>query len=217
PILWNLFFADFTCLPHDDDVWFGDLRIPYLAQADDILLLSTSPEGLQSKLDSLASWCLRNGLAVNVSKSFLLAFGPLPLALPRITLYGERLQLTDCTAYVGVLLATSKRNVYANHRVLQAKKARAVANSTLGVEGLIGPIPPFFARKLYNARIHPHLISACVVDLDVNTADLRELEDVQNTFARRVSRLPAHTQILPVLMDLGLRPLRYARMHEVLR
>ncbi|KAL1937495.1 hypothetical protein VTO73DRAFT_13147 [Trametes versicolor] len=66
PILWNLFFADFKCDPHPDDVHLAGVWVPYLAQADDILLLSTSPQGAQAKPNALASWCLRNGLTVNV-------------------------------------------------------------------------------------------------------------------------------------------------------
>ncbi|OJT06801.1 hypothetical protein TRAPUB_2318, partial [Trametes pubescens] len=180
--------------------------------ADDVLLLSTSPEGLQSKLNCLAAWCLRNGLAVNVTKSYPMAFGPLPCSLPRITLNGMPLRLTESTPYVGVTLSSTKRNIFAVHRASQAKKGWRVACASLGLEVYIGPIPPLFARKLYNARVHPHLISGCVVDLDVNITDLHALEKVQHVFARRVSRLPEHTHILPVLMDLGMRPVRYSRM-----
>lgn len=32
PVLWNLFFADFKCKPHPDDVFLGDTWIPYLAR-----------------------------------------------------------------------------------------------------------------------------------------------------------------------------------------
>ena len=70
PILWNLFFADFLPPPHVDDVFLGSTRLPYLAQADDILLLARSREGLQSKLHALDEWCRRNGMKINVSKTF---------------------------------------------------------------------------------------------------------------------------------------------------
>ncbi|OJT08564.1 RNA-directed DNA polymerase from mobile element jockey [Trametes pubescens] len=216
PILWNIFFSDFTCPPHEDDVWLDTLRIPYLAHADDIVLLSTSPEGLQSKLNALAAWCTRNGLRVNVSKTFLMVFGCLPRTMPVLSLEGEQLRLTESTTYVGVVLCSTTRNIFALHRALQAMKARRVGNATLALECYIGAIPMNFARKLYSARVDPHLTSGCVVDLDVNTADLRPLEIIQHTFARRVSRLPSHTPAMPVLLDLALRPLRYKRMLAVL-
>ncbi|EIW57066.1 uncharacterized protein TRAVEDRAFT_77127, partial [Trametes versicolor FP-101664 SS1] len=195
-----------------DDVFLGDTWIPYLAQADDILLLSRSPEGLQAKLDALARWCLRNGLAVNVSKSLIMAFGPLPTRCPRFRLNDGFLRFVQSTTYVGVIINSTKRNIFADHRAAQAKKGRRVANASLSLEAHIGPMPLDIARTLYDALIDPHLLSASAVDLDVNHAELYDLELVQHTFAKRVSRLPAHCQPLPALLDLGSWPLRFRRI-----
>ncbi|KAI0323198.1 hypothetical protein GY45DRAFT_1207389, partial [Cubamyces sp. BRFM 1775] len=216
PVLWNLFFADLHFPPHKDDVCLGGVHIPYLAQADDVILLALSPEGLQAKLDALLDWCERNGLNINITKSFLMAFGPLPTACPRLSLRHTPLQLVDSTTYVGVTLTSTTRNIFSAHRRSQATKARRIANATLGLESYIGRIPPEVARALYMARLDPHLASACMVDLDVDAASLHPLEQAQLTFARRVLQLPSRSSALTPLLDLGLWPLRYRRCHLAL-
>jgi len=47
---------------------------PLLLYADDLILMSTSPEGLQRQLDALASFCEQRQLTVNLSKTKVLIF-----------------------------------------------------------------------------------------------------------------------------------------------
>ncbi|THG93155.1 hypothetical protein EW026_g8005 [Hermanssonia centrifuga] len=54
PILWNLYLADFRLPPDSSDIMLGGEAISHLEQADDIVLFSTTAEGLQQKLDQLA-------------------------------------------------------------------------------------------------------------------------------------------------------------------
>ncbi len=42
---------------------------PLLLYADDLILMSTSPEGLQRQLDAPASFCEQRQLTVNLSKT----------------------------------------------------------------------------------------------------------------------------------------------------
>ena len=44
--------------------------------ADDLILMSTSPEGLQRQLDALASFCDQRQLAVNLSKTKVVILRP---------------------------------------------------------------------------------------------------------------------------------------------
>ncbi|OSD00183.1 hypothetical protein PYCCODRAFT_1332083, partial [Trametes coccinea BRFM310] len=186
-------------------------------QADDVLLLSYSLEGLQIKLDILTRWCARNGLRISVPKSYTLAFGELPVHLLPICLYDQPLRLVQTTPYVGISVTTSTKNIFSSHRKAQASKARRVANATLALESYIGPIPPDIAASLYMARVDPHLTYGCVVDPDVSEYDLLELEKVQNTFARRSFRLPKRAAPLPLLMELAIWPLRYRRVTLTLK
>ena len=66
PILWALFFSDFRPPPHPDDVVLDGVSVPYMTQADDILLMALSYAALQHKLLHLALWCERYDLPVHV-------------------------------------------------------------------------------------------------------------------------------------------------------
>ncbi|KAI0332461.1 hypothetical protein GY45DRAFT_1211378, partial [Cubamyces sp. BRFM 1775] len=200
-----------------EEVLLDGLPIPYLAQADDILLLAYSPHALQRKITALEQWCARNGLRINVKKSLYMAFGPLPHNLPTVTLYGATLQLAETATYVGVTLTTTARNIFQEHRRLQASKARRIAHASLSLESYIGSIPPDVARTLYLALIEPHLLSAASIDLDVDSTSLTELEQVQLAFIRRALQLPAHSSTLTPLLDTGLWPLRFRRARMALK
>lgn len=64
PILWNLFLADLKMMPDMDDVFLAAVRISLLAQADDMLLVSLSAQGLRMKLSTLEKWCARNFILI---------------------------------------------------------------------------------------------------------------------------------------------------------
>jgi hypothetical protein len=78
PVLWNLFMADLVMLDDPDDPILSAVRIAILAQADDILLISLSPEGLQRRLNALDAWCAQNFIRVNMTKTIILIFGRAP-------------------------------------------------------------------------------------------------------------------------------------------
>jgi hypothetical protein len=54
--------ADLVLMDDPDDPIPSNVRIAILAQADDILLISTSAAGLQRRLNSLAKWCSKISL-----------------------------------------------------------------------------------------------------------------------------------------------------------
>ncbi len=83
PGLWNVYFSDFFVPPHGDDVSLGGQR--HVEQTDDIVLFSTSREGLQAKLDSLYDWCRINPMTISHEKTKIWIAGPLPSVLPVFT------------------------------------------------------------------------------------------------------------------------------------
>ena len=52
------------------------LRVPLLLYADDLTLLSTTPSGLQSQLDTLHHFCAATHLDVNLTKTEVVIFNP---------------------------------------------------------------------------------------------------------------------------------------------
>ncbi len=216
PILWNLFFADFDPPPHPDDVYIDGVRIPYMAQADDILFMALSKAGILSKVHALQRWCMRNGVEINLLKTVLLVFGRLPpdVSLP---LMGGNIGLVPAATYVGARFSTTTRHIFAEHREAKAKAARCVANVTLSLESYVGSIPPRVARTIYLAHVDPHLTYGCEVDLDVDDSSYIQLENVQVSFLRRSLLLSRHSPRVILYTMMNIWPLRYRRALLALR
>ncbi len=76
PNLFNIFLSDIqaTFDKCGHNIKLGSTEISSLLWADDILLLSTSKEGLQAKLNNLADYCKENKLDVNTDKTKVMIF-----------------------------------------------------------------------------------------------------------------------------------------------
>lgn len=82
PILWILYLMDFFIPETTDDVELFTTFISHLEQADDLLLLAATPEGLQRKLDIFYRWCQDNFMVVNAIISVVCIHGHQPRVLP---------------------------------------------------------------------------------------------------------------------------------------
>ena len=73
PLLFNIFIInDFEdAMSEQDAPLLLDHRITHLLYIDDLLLLSTTPKGLQYNIDKVNEFCNNWGLSVNVDKSRL--------------------------------------------------------------------------------------------------------------------------------------------------
>lgn len=112
-----------------DDVQLAEIHTSHLEQADDNVLLSYSPLGLQRKLDHLYRWCSVNFMEVNVGKTKGMIFGPLPHYHPEWTVGGWRLPLVDEFCYVGILFCSTEGNIFARFLTQNAKTARKLSNA----------------------------------------------------------------------------------------
>ena len=76
PVLFNASMEDLIQLIRDEQkgVTFGDINVPILLYADDIVLLSDCEENLQSMLHTLGECCCKWGLTINGNKSKVMHF-----------------------------------------------------------------------------------------------------------------------------------------------
>jgi hypothetical protein len=76
PILFNLYINDLAVELKDAEcgIAAGGEMLSVLLYADDLVLLSSTEQGLQQQLDVLHSWCERWKLTVNVEKSKVMHF-----------------------------------------------------------------------------------------------------------------------------------------------
>lgn len=207
PMLWILFISDLRVRPHPDDITLDGYPVSFLLVADDILLASTSPEGMQAKLNQVQAYCDTWFLTINIAKTFACLFGRIPHVLPLLLLHGVPLQFRDEATYIGVTMRTTVADVFQPHFQNKAQAVRKLANVSLSLESYVGPLPPAVIRTLYRAHVEPHLIYACEIMLDVRPQSVHLFEVVQNTLFRRLLGLSSRSQLLPLFSETGLWPI----------
>ena len=134
PILWNLYLSDFLVQTHDEDIVLDGLCMSHLEQADDIVLFSLTPDGLQRKLDQLARWCSLNFVRINVKKTWCMAFGALPTQWPKLTLGDTVLCFVHEVTYVGITFTSTSSFRFASHMRNKHVLVRKRANRILALE-----------------------------------------------------------------------------------
>lgn len=218
PTLWNLFMSDFD-LPVDiDDVYLDGVNGSDLEHADDVLLLmSYSTRGLQAKIDAVFYWCAICFLIVNAIKSECAVFETLPRQLPVFWFGHKEVVIKDRFTYVGITFQSTHKNIFAAHYTEKAGKGRVISNAILGVESMTGSLPPLQGKKLYMARVDPHLVGGCEVAIDVDPPQLLLLQDVQHTFLRRVLRINGRSMLAPLFTETSVAPLQYRRVQLAIR
>lgn len=220
PLAFLLYIADFTTHPHPDDIQLNGVSVSHLEHADDMVLLSTSEAGLQSKIDDLSTWASLNQMEVNVRKTVVMVFqrpnARTALPKPHIQLHGECLNIVDKQAYVGITFSSSG-NMWDAHFSACERRARFAANRILFVESHVGRLPPTEGRLLYSARIDPYLTWGCEVSGAGSLNQLEKLEDVQLYFLRRILGVQSRSERCIIFSELGLWPIKARRLELQLR
>lgn len=89
-------------IQESDGCYLHQVLIYILLFADDIALLSSSPEGLQRQLDALALFCDLRKLTVNLSKTKVIVFNGTKKSQDLQFLFkGETVEITNSYTYLG--------------------------------------------------------------------------------------------------------------------
>lgn len=151
-------------------------------------------------------------VVINMTKTLVMIQGAIPRGLRPFTLNGEPVGFTNEYAYVGLTFVSDSSNIFARHYVKKEKSARAIANIIFSVESFIGALPPLHGKRLYNARVDPHLTAACEVSLDVDMRLLKPLQKVQLTYLQRLIGLNPRAMRAFCFSETGVLPLAYRRI-----
>ncbi|KZV81053.1 hypothetical protein EXIGLDRAFT_658755, partial [Exidia glandulosa HHB12029] len=185
--------------------------VSHLEHADDVILFSTSREGLQQHLGGLARWAHDCFVSVNVSKTWALETGgPSPYDIV-LHLNNRRVTFESTAKYVGMNISSSNKRLFHAHYVIQAQKARGVAAMCFAVQGLTGSLPVDLLKTLYMGRVDPHLILGADVSPDAVSSHVAELETVQLAVLRRMLGLGPRSCITPLFTETGIWSIRVRR------
>ena len=97
---------------------------PLLLYADDLILMSTSPEGLQRQLDALACFSEQRQLTVSLNKTKVLIFEARKSDCKEFVFSGTPVEQYDEYRYLGFVFHATKNMAYGvEYLVVAAKKA----------------------------------------------------------------------------------------------
>ena len=209
PLLFNIFLVDLqnnldNC---GDNVKLDDNKeISCLIWADDILILSESEKGLQSKLNKLEIFCANNKLSVNTDKTECMIFNKTGRLMNRKFLFnGIPLNNVRKYKYLGFLVTPSGeiRSGLEDLRI-RALKALMIIKKALGTHfqhNIQNSI------HLYNYMVRPILLYASDFWGCLKHPKNSPIERLHNMFCKQLLGVQKQTNTIGVLLELGMVPI----------
>lgn len=229
PLLFGLFLDPLEKLllecNSDPPILLGQ-PLPAQFFADDSQLLSTTPEGLQTAIDTLQTFCEESGLTVNVSKTKIMIFGG--KSDYTWTYDGNPIEVVESYKNLGLNVTPIGKfsNGCASKLTVSAKKAQHGLFSKCAMANISLP-PTMF--KLFDALVRPILCYGCEVwgvDYGVQvrqyldpgaavSAKSDEHEAVHKYFIKRVLGVSTSTPDLIIYGEVARLPLAFFRLKMI--
>jgi len=227
--LFNLYINDLPDIIDEEcqSPSLGGVNVKALMYADDIILMSTSPVGLQRSLDRLETYVKKWKLKINVDKSKIMIFNKVGRKLIKPVLYlaKQPIETVQSYTYLGIQISASGNFTKSvNNLVTKAKRAtfklfHLIGNYDLGIAN---------ALKLFDLLVKPILLYGCEAWgpfiyqgiskenlLDKVTND--ETNKVQLFFLKKILRVHSRAHSLGVLGELGRLPIPLLAMKQCVK
>ena len=160
PLLFNLYINNITqhLQPTDeDDIKLQQEKITHFMYADDLVIVSSTSNGLQDKLDKLSKFADTKDLSVNAKKSQVMIFNKAGKLLKKntFTINGQKLDIVRKYTYLGVDIPSSGTfSTSIAELTSKAKKAMMPLYTTI----MQFNIPFHKAIRLFQTYIEPILL-----------------------------------------------------------
>ena len=190
PILFNLFASDITDFLTHDGVSLNKMKIRFIQYADDLVLLANSPEDLQSAIDSLSSYCDRNNLSINISKTKCMIFYKGRCPQCSFSLNGQTLDKVNRFEYLGFLFTTQLSfSQHISHLTTKAKARCSFLFSTLPIKQL----PIHLVKRIFACYIFPIFSYGSPLWLaSCSNNALQSVDAVYSSYLKRYLGVPRH-------------------------
>lgn len=215
PTLFSLYInglVDFLNESNVDAPILAGIKIPALLFADDTLILSKTPSGLQKALGRFEAFCNKRGLEINTAKTKLMVFDRSKKFKGKILVQKEPLEQVSAFTYLGINIQNNFK--WVQQISMAALKHRQHSGALLAEfrSSLTRPIAPLLC--IYEIKV----VSSALYGAELwGCNNLNELTLSENRFLRGIANLPQSTPMLPLKLDLGRNSIKdIARLRPVL-
>jgi len=210
PKLFNLYLSDLNeYLDQGSGVTLNGQNFTHLLYADDLILLSESPQGMRTLLGNLDDYCMKWHLIVNSQKSKVMIFNNsktnILLSNHDFVVSNERLEIVSSYKYLGHVICSS-RNIHKmmhEHLATQAQKAMHALKQK--VKSTVGHLYPSLNMKMFDTQVLPVLEYNS--EIWFPEKEIADLEKVQLGFLKNMLGVRSQTSTIGVLLDTGRFPL----------
>ena len=155
PMMFNLYIDDMKDIfdAQCDPVTITDTNISHFLYADDLVLVSLSPEGLQRSLDKISDYATTKSLTISIkkSKSMIFNLGG-RLIDKKFYINGEPLEPVKSFCYLGFEVVPS--GVVTHAKEVLNDKAKKALHPLLGAIAKFN-LPVKLAIRLFHTYIYP--------------------------------------------------------------
>ena len=168
PLLFNVFINDIGDSFSETDVpSLHSFNISHLLYADDLLLLSTTAEGLQSNINKVQEFCKQWGLSINIDKTKIMIFSKNGKATGdhfQFTVGNSTLEYVNSYKYLGVEISANGRFLLAEKN-LSLKASRALFSIKQSI--FDSSIKPSAVLRIFDSLVKP-IVLYIIVDVSTN-------------------------------------------------
>ena len=189
-------------------------QVPLQMYADDALLVSTTPQGLQNQLSALHTFCVARSLTVNVAKTKVMVFEKHSSESPSFSYDGHEIETVSQFKYLGLTFDASKGALFAPDELLVAGTKACNALRRRCAEMHIQD--PLQMCKMFDALVKPILSYGCEI-WALNPKAGEKAEMLHKNFLRSILRVPKHTSGVLVLAEFGRYPLQHSWWQQIMR
>lgn len=215
PILFNLYVNDiFELMNHNNDsnVYLNkDILINALMYADDLILLSDTPEGLQKQIDKLSNYCDQWKLNINLKKTKIMVFNRgNKLIKSTFKVKDSVLENVKSMKYLGFTITAKNCCFLPTLNDLSVKAKRAIYGLNSMIK--ISRFPIKLILKLFDSLIKPILLYGAEIwgpytNFDYRNWDASKVEMTYTQFLKRALGCNFRTSNIMTRAEVGVRPL----------
>ena len=217
PNLFRFMLSDLKCYLDDKHgIVLEDTIVSHLLWADDLVLMSESPEGLQQQLNGLQKHCSKYQMIVNETKTKVMHFGK---CVDYDFIFNEKkLEIVQEYKYLGVVICSTKilkGNLFKNMDSYLSDKGHKSCFSFMKKCSSLGFISPSLGFKLFDTYTAPVISYGC--ELWCQTKPISILETVHYKFLKYILGVKESTCNLSVLGETGRYPMYLAHIVKLIK